>query len=110
MAMKSLWASPGEPADDRPTTTFSARPGVPVFSPIDPAPHGRPRQVQRELEVDASIDVSAAIDRGTAALLWAADQIELHDPMLPATIRFASRNGPTRIASPILGAWRLRLS
>ena len=109
MALKSLWAAPGDGPEPFPPGAASGL-GVPVFSPIDPGPAARPRRAARELDVDPAIDVNASIERGLAVMLEAVEQIELHDPMLPAAIRFAARHGPTRIASPILGAWRLRLS
>ena len=110
MALKSLWAAPGDPLERRAASGGVCGPGLPVFSPIDPDPHLRLRRLPSELAVDPAIDVSASIGHAIKAVLAAVEELDLLDPMLPAAMRFGARYGATRIASPILGAWRLRLS
>ena len=108
MALKSQWSSGA--GDPEQAAAASSHVGTPVFSPIDPAPASRARRRPAELRVDPDVDVPAAIRRGIEALLTSVDALDLRDPMLPPAIRFAARRGATRIASPILGSWRLQLS
>jgi hypothetical protein len=52
--------------------------------------------------------VAATIRRATDALVTAAPQLDLRDPMVPTALRFARHHGADILPSPILGAWRTR--
>jgi len=105
MSLKPRWPTP--PTDARgPGAGSAADPGI---SPIDPGGPFRARRLPQPAPPAGGQRTGAeAIARGTAALVAAAPQLDLRDPMLPAALRFARQHGAEILPSPILGAWRTR--
>ncbi|HEX5589048.1 MAG TPA: diguanylate cyclase [Candidatus Limnocylindrales bacterium] len=105
MSLKPRW--PGQDRDGR--ATDGEPPGVPGVSPIDPGGPYRARRVPQPVAAPpAPPSVAAAVRRATDALVTAAPQLDLRDPMVPTALRFARHHGADILPSPILGAWRTR--
>ena len=103
MSLKPRWPAP-TPGARGPRGTFPA--GI---SPIEPDGTLRSRRLpQPAPAVGNKRAAGGAIARATAALLAAAPQLDLRDPMLSAALRFARRHGTDIPPSPILRAWRTR--
>lgn len=103
MSLKPRWPAPRP--DVRRAGDRAADPGI---SPIEPGSPYRARRVPQSAPPAPAPAPWNAISKGTAALLAATPQLDLHDPMLPAALRFARRHGSEILPSPILGAWRTR--
>lgn len=104
MSLKPRW--PGSDPDD--PAAGAVAPGAGI-SPIEPGRPSRARRAPGTTRPSATPrSAREAISRATAALVAAAPQLDLRDPMLPAALRFARAHGATTLPSPILGAWRTR--
>lgn len=110
MSVKPSWPRP-DPAAGGPRR---AVPGAIPISPIDRGGPLRPRRLPIPVARDTTGPgtpraPSSARRRATDALLHAAPDFDLRDPMLPAALRFAERRGASILPAPILAAWRTRL-